>query len=273
MPGKLSCYVQGTHWETADRTVWENLFPAATIIASEAVDGAGGVAIITPPSVEIVHKRTIVPGCAVMAELRYGGQPIRVLSWYLPPGRRDEVMTQISQAMPTQGLPFSLGGTSTTDNVPAPASDEYERAQMLKGFLAERSSICIDFPGPIHRPMEQKCWKLKTTGCIRGLGHRNLEMGCNPMLDRRTIRPRCHHRLITPTSHSRYRGLVSTLTSIPPSSCPGQSPQPVWTIRKAIQRPRQRPQYRLPIQHVLQTAWSRSSPKRRHPARRHREGK
>ena len=99
-----------THWETADLKVWENLFPAATIIASEAVDGAGGMAILIPPSVEIIHKRTLVPGYAVMAEFRYRGQPIRVLSWCLPPGRRDEVMTPICQAVPTQGPPLFAGG-------------------------------------------------------------------------------------------------------------------------------------------------------------------
>ena len=49
--------LQETHWETSGLAVWENLFPAATIIASEAANGAGGVAILVPPSVEVSHKR------------------------------------------------------------------------------------------------------------------------------------------------------------------------------------------------------------------------
>ena len=73
--------LQGTHWEASAFAVWENLFPATTIIASEADNGAGGVAIIIPPSVEITHRRVIVPGYAVMADLRCREQPVRVLSW------------------------------------------------------------------------------------------------------------------------------------------------------------------------------------------------
>ena len=53
--------LQETHWEASDLAVWENLFPAATFVASEADNGAGGVAIIIPPSVEITHRRVIVP--------------------------------------------------------------------------------------------------------------------------------------------------------------------------------------------------------------------
>ena len=60
-----STLLQETHWETSDLAVWKNLFPAATIVASEADNGAGGVAIIIPPSVEITHRRVIVPGYAV----------------------------------------------------------------------------------------------------------------------------------------------------------------------------------------------------------------
>ena len=141
--------LQETHWETTGLTVWENLFPAATIIASEAVDGAGGVAILTPPSVEIIYNRTLVPGYAVMAELRYRGQPIRVLSRYLHPGRRDEVMTLISQAMPTQGPPLFAGG-DLNYNVPAPTPEEYDRAQMVRGFLAQRSSMCVSYSRAQH---------------------------------------------------------------------------------------------------------------------------
>ena len=78
--------LQETHWEASDLAVWENLFPAATIVASEADNGAGGVAIIIPPSVEITHRRVIVPGYAVMADLRFREQPIRVLVM-VPPAR------------------------------------------------------------------------------------------------------------------------------------------------------------------------------------------
>ena len=53
--------LQETHWEASDLAVWENLFPAATFVASEADNGAGGGAIIIPPSVEITHRRVIVP--------------------------------------------------------------------------------------------------------------------------------------------------------------------------------------------------------------------
>ena len=153
MQGKVFL-LQETHWETADLAVWETLFPAATIIASEAVNGAGGVAIIIPPAVEIIREHTLVPGYAILAELRYRGQSIRVLSWYLPPGRRDEVMAQISQALPVQGSPLFAGG-DLNYHVPAPTPDEHERAQLVRGFLAERSSMCVEFPGPTHRPTEQ----------------------------------------------------------------------------------------------------------------------
>ena len=146
--------LQDTHWETSDLTVWDNLFLAATTIASEAVDGAGGVAILTPPSAEIIHKRILAPGYAVMAELRYKEQPIRVLSWYLPPGRRDEVMPLISQAMPTHGPPLFAGG-DLNYNVPDPTPEEHDRAQSVRGFLAQRSSMCVEFHGPTHKSSEQ----------------------------------------------------------------------------------------------------------------------
>ena len=61
---------------------------------------------------------------------------MRVLSWYLPPGRSDEVMTLISQVMPAQGPPLFAGG-DLNYNVPAPIPEEDDRAQMVRGFLAE----------------------------------------------------------------------------------------------------------------------------------------
>ena len=146
--------LQETHWETSDLAVWENLFPAATIIASEAANGAGGVAILVPPSVEVSHRRIIVPGCAVIADLRFREQPIRVLSWYLPPGRRHEILPLISQTMPSHGPPLFAGG-DLNYNVPAPTAEEHDRAQLVRGFLAQGSSVCVEFPGPTHRPTEQ----------------------------------------------------------------------------------------------------------------------
>ena len=155
--GKVTL-LQETHWETADLAVWENMFPAATIVASEADRGAGGVAIVVPPSVEVTHHQVIAPGYAVMADLRYRGQPFRVLSWYLPPGRRNEIMRLISQAMPNQGPPLFAGG-DLNYHVPSPAADEHDRAQQVRGFLAQRSSMCVEFSGPTHRPTEhhQQC--------------------------------------------------------------------------------------------------------------------
>ena len=146
--------LQETHWETADLAVWENMFPAATIVASEADRGAGGVAIIVPPSAEVTHKQVIASGYAVMADLRYREQPFRVLSWYLPPGRRSEVMTLIPQAMPNHGPPLFAGG-DLNYNVPSPTADEHDRAQQVRGFPAQRSSMCVEFTGPTHRPSEQ----------------------------------------------------------------------------------------------------------------------
>ena len=155
--GKVTL-LQETHWETADLVVWENMFPAATIVASEAHRGAGGVAIVVPPSVEVTHHQVIVAGYAVIADLRYRGQPFRVLSWYLPPGRRNEIMLLISQAMPNQGPPLFAGG-DLNYHVPSPAADEHDRAQQVRGFLAQRSSMCVEFSGPTHRPTEhhQRC--------------------------------------------------------------------------------------------------------------------
>ena len=89
-----------------------------------------------------------------MADLRFREQLIRVLSWYLPPGRRNEVMTFMSQAMPNHGPPLFAGGDFNY-NVLAPAAEEHDRAQQVRGFLAQRSSMCVEFPGPTHRPTEQ----------------------------------------------------------------------------------------------------------------------
>ena len=63
-------------------------------------------------------------------------------------------MAQISQALPVQGSPLFAGG-DLNYHVPAPTPDEHERAQLVRGFLAERSSMCMEFPGPAHRPTEQ----------------------------------------------------------------------------------------------------------------------
>ena len=151
--GKITL-LQETHWETSDLAVWETLFPAATIVASEAASGAGGVAIIVPPSVEVTHNRVIVPGYAIMADLRYREQSFRVLSWYPPPGRRNEVIALISQAMPNHGPPLFAGG-DLNYNVPSPTAEEHDRAQQVRGFLAQRSSMCVEFSGPTHKPTEQ----------------------------------------------------------------------------------------------------------------------
>ena len=145
--------LQETHWETPDLAVWENLLPAATVFASEAVNNSGGVAIIIPPSTEIIQRQILVPGYAIAVDLTYRGQTIRVLSWYLPPGRREEITRQCTQALPADNIPLFTGG-DLNYHVPAPNIDELERAQLVRGFLAERSSMCIDFPGATHRPTE-----------------------------------------------------------------------------------------------------------------------
>ena len=58
------------------------------------------------------------------------------------------------QAMPTHGPPLCAGG-DLNYNVPAPTAEEHDRAQQVRGFLAQRSSMCVEFPGPTHRPTEQ----------------------------------------------------------------------------------------------------------------------
>ena len=91
-----------------------------------------------------------------MADLMFREQPIRVLSWYFLPGRRDEILPLIFQAMPTHGPPLFAGGDFFLNyNVPAPTAEGHDRAQLVRGFLAQRSSMCIEFPGPTHRPTEQ----------------------------------------------------------------------------------------------------------------------
>ena len=63
-------------------------------------------------------------------------------------------MTQISQALPVRGSPLFAGG-DLNYHVPAPTPEEHECAQLVRSFLAERSSICVEFPFPTHRPTEQ----------------------------------------------------------------------------------------------------------------------
>ena len=254
-------FQQEMHWETVDLAVWETLFPAATIIASEAVHRAGGVAIIVPPAVEIIREHTLVPGYAILAELRYRGQAIRVLSWYLPPGRREVVMTQISQALPVQGSPL-FAGRDLNYHVPAPTPDEHERAQLVRGFLAERSSMCVEFPGPTHGPTEQHAgnsrqldafsvpataiWKWTITPCWT-----------DGQSDHAAIIASLHRRR---TSDS---GVMSArlVRGLPPIALADLRSRFGLRIREIVQHPWQRTQRSASTQPVRQTARFGTRPK------------
>ena len=76
---------------------------------------------------------------------------MRVLSWYLPPGQRDDVLRQVEQRFPVQGPPLFTGG-DLNYHVPAPAEEELVRAQQVRGILAQRLSMCVEFGGHTHRP-------------------------------------------------------------------------------------------------------------------------
>ena len=234
--------------------MWGNLFPAATIIASEAVNGAGGVGIIVPPAVEIIREHTLVPGYAILTELRYRGQPIGVLSWYLPPGRRDEVMTQFSQALPIQGSPLFAGG-DLNFHVPAPTLDEHERAQLVKGFLAQISSMCVDFTSPTHRPTEQNACSLRQLDAFAIPATAIWKWAITPcwtdgQSDHAAIIASLHRRR---TSDS---GVLSAhlIKNLPPTALADLRNQFGLLEGLRIQHPGQRTQRITSTQHVRQTA-------------------
>ena len=63
--------------------------------------------------------------------------------------------SSLRRCQPT-ALPFSLEATSTTTFQPRPRKSMTGRnRQQVRGFLAQRSSMCVEFPGPTHRPTEQ----------------------------------------------------------------------------------------------------------------------
>ena len=80
--------LQETHWSTSDSSVWDRLFPGATVRASPAVGGAGGVAILVPASLRLTEAREIEPGYAIAARVADGAEEVRCVSMYLPPGHR-----------------------------------------------------------------------------------------------------------------------------------------------------------------------------------------
>ena len=96
--------LQETHWRPEDEAIWRTLLPAATVVASPAVNGPrggpqGGTAIMLPPACTLVGLPSRVPGVAVGCEVEAPGGRVRLLWVYLPPGRQDEAMTAIEGAV------------------------------------------------------------------------------------------------------------------------------------------------------------------------------
>jgi len=109
--------VQETHWREADAGVWAGLFPGAAVAASPARAGPhggpqGGVAIFVPTPHVLLRTVEIVPGCGVAAWIRTDEhREVIVVSMYLPPGDRAQVLRLLRANMPqTCGLPVFLAG-------------------------------------------------------------------------------------------------------------------------------------------------------------------
>ena len=80
------------------------MFPARRLLASPAYIGpnggwAGGVAILVPHNYTVLHVSTLVAGCALAAALQSEHHTFRFISVYLPPDRRQDVLSELAVAL------------------------------------------------------------------------------------------------------------------------------------------------------------------------------
>ena len=73
----------------------------------------------------------------------------------VPPTRAQKRGHDYHLSSDAKPWPPLFAGGDLNYNVPAPTAEEHDRAQQVRGFLAQRSSMCVEFPGPTHRPTEQ----------------------------------------------------------------------------------------------------------------------
>ena len=146
--------LQETHWSPEDQAVWGACFPAAQLFAAPAVQGPrggpqGGVAILLPLGVRVVAHRVLVPGCALEVRAEVEGRAVRFLSLYVPPGDYDRVIASLVVSLALDDTPLFSAGDANLQ-LHQPREGEEEAVTALRGLLASRGSILVDYTGPSY---------------------------------------------------------------------------------------------------------------------------
>jgi hypothetical protein len=152
--GAVVVCVQETHWREIDAGVWSGLFPGTAVVASPARAGPnggpqGGVAILVPAPHTLLRWEEFVPGCGLAAWVRTDeGREVMVLSIYLPPDDRVNVLRALQENFPsTSNCPVFLAGDVNFQSDAPRSALERELASTLNTWLMELDLLAlVDFP-------------------------------------------------------------------------------------------------------------------------------
>ena len=126
-------------------------FPAATVLVSPAVAGAGGVAIILPHGIEVIGQAEVVPGYATEARVRIKGRSARMLSVYLPPGHRDGTLERLAGGIGSSGVPTYVAGGLNVQ-MHDPRDGELRAVEGLRNLFADHGVAAVEFQGSTRKP-------------------------------------------------------------------------------------------------------------------------
>ena len=129
------------------------MFPVRHVIASPAYLGpgggwSGGVAIIVPQDYDVVRTQVAVPGCVIAVTLRQGEETFRLVSVYLPPDRRQEVLADAADALDDAPGVNTFWGGDINMQWRDPRDGEVEDVATWTSLIARHGSYAAAMDGP-----------------------------------------------------------------------------------------------------------------------------